>query len=73
MTTISVPIKEQDEQFIERYIASGQAENKAQVFRRALRLLAEEDAFARIRRSEEDVKRGRVYEGDLRKILKKFR
>lgn len=72
MATISVPVKAEEEQFIERYIESGRAENKAQVFRRALHLLAEEDALARILKSEEDVRQGRVFKGDLRKLLKKF-
>lgn len=72
MSTISVPIKAEEEKFIENYIKSGQAENKAQVFRRALRLLAEEEALFRILKSEEDVRQGRVFQGNLRKILKKF-
>lgn len=72
MTTISVPIKGEEEKFIERYIESGQAENKAQVFRRALKLLAEEEALSRILRSEEDFRQGRIFQGDIRKILKKF-
>ena len=72
MATISVPVKAEEEKFIEQYIQSGQAENKAQVFRRALRLLAEEEALARILRSQEDVRQGRVFKGDFKKLLKKF-
>ena len=72
MTTISVPVKAEEEKFIDDYIKSGQAENKAQVFRRALRLLAEEDVLSRLLRSQEDVKQGKVLKGDFRKLLKKF-
>jgi len=72
MTTISVPIKAEEEKFIENYIKSGQAENKAQVFRRALRLLAEEEALARLLRSQEDVRQGKIFRGNFRKLLKKF-
>lgn len=72
MTTISVPVKAEEEKFIKKYIESGRAENKAQVFRRALRLLAEEEVMTRILKSEEDVRQGRVFKGDLRKLLKKF-
>jgi Arc/MetJ-type ribon-helix-helix transcriptional regulator len=72
MTTISVPVKAEEAKFVDDYIKSGQAENKAQVFRRALRLLREEEVLARVRKSEEDFKQGRIFEGDIRKILKKF-
>ena len=72
MSTVSVPIKAEEEKFIENYIKSGQAENKAQVFRRALRLLAEEEVLVRLRRSQEDVRQGRVFTGDFKKLLKKF-
>ena len=72
MTTLSVPVNAKQEEFIERFIESGQAENKAQVVRRALRLLEEEEVLARLRRSQEDVRQGRVFKGDFRKLLKKF-
>ena len=72
MTTISVPVKAEDEKFIKDYIKSGQAENKAQVFRRALRLLAEDEALARLLRSREDVRQGKIFKGDFKKLLKKF-
>lgn len=72
MSTISVPVRTEEEKFIADYIQSGRAENKAQVFRRALRLLAEEEALSHLLRSREDVRQGRVFKGDFKKLLKKF-
>lgn len=73
MTTISVPINAEQEEFIKRYVKSGQAANKAHAVRRALDLLAEEDFFESFLRAKEDLRAGRVYSGDLRKLTKKFR
>ena len=44
MTTISVPVPLEQEKFLKDYIKSGRAENKAQVFRRALREFQENEA-----------------------------
>ena len=44
MSTISVPISSEQERFIDGYIKEGKAKNKAQVVRRALTRLSEEEA-----------------------------
>jgi Arc/MetJ-type ribon-helix-helix transcriptional regulator len=73
MTTISVPINAEQEEFIKRYVKSGRAANKAHAVRRAIDFLAEEEFYESFLRAKEDVRAGRVYGGDLRGLVKKFR
>ncbi len=61
MATISVPISEKMEKFIESQISSGNAENKAQVVRRALAYFAEEQACMNLLESEQNIRDGHVY------------
>ncbi len=72
MATITTPVGKDLEAFIEREVREGHAESKAHVVRRALQLLREERAFERIREAEEDIRAGRVYSGDLRKLAKRL-
>lgn len=72
MSTITTPIKKDLEVFIERELSEGRAETKAQVVRQALELLKEERALERIREAEEDINTGRVYKGDIRKLMHKI-
>ncbi len=69
MTTLSVPISPEHEEFIQKYIKEGKADNKAQVVRRALTRLSEEEAVEAVFRamSEPSLK------GDLRELSKKMR
>ena len=72
MTTITTPIDKDLEEFINTEIREGNSETKAHVVRQALRLLREDRAYQRIREAEEDIRGGRVYKGDLRKLIKKL-
>jgi Arc/MetJ-type ribon-helix-helix transcriptional regulator len=72
MTTITTPINKELEEFINAEVREGNAETKAHVVRQALRLLQEDRAYSRIREAEADVKEGRVYRGDLRKLIAKL-
>ncbi|MEK7614137.1 MAG: hypothetical protein AAB428_00520 [Patescibacteria group bacterium] len=72
MTTITIPIDKDLERFIEEELAHG-GESKAHLVRYALERLREERALLRIQEAENDIKEGRVYKGDLKKLLKKFR
>ena len=69
MSTISVPISGKQEAFIESYIKNGGAENKAQVVRKALDRLSEEEAIREVLEAEREP----VLRGDLREIMKKFK
>lgn len=72
MTTITVPITKELESFINEELASGTSESKAHLIRFALRRLREERALARLEEAEADIKVGRVYKGDLKKLIKRF-
>ena len=73
MSTISVPINAEQEAFIESYIKSGKAENKAQVVRRALTRMSEEEAVNAVLEAERELGAGKVLRGDLRELLKKVK
>lgn len=72
MTTLSVPILPKHEKFIKKLVLSGKAANKAHAVRQALEWYEEEEILKNILLSEEDIKRGKVFRGDLKKILNNF-
>lgn len=72
MTTITVPITKELEAFISEELNAGTSESKAHLVRFALMRLREERALSRISEAEADIKAGRVYKGDLRKLIKQF-
>ncbi len=69
MSTISVPISSKEERFIAVYIKEGKAENKAQVVRRALGRLAEEEAVQTILRAQKEP----LLTGDIRTLMRKIK
>lgn len=71
MTTITIPINSELEDFINDEIKQGTSETKAHVVRYALARLREERAFARLEEAERDIKEGRVYKGNLHTLLRK--
>ena len=72
MSTITVPLPRDLEDFINDEVASGRGESKAHLVREALVRMREEKALHRLKEAEEDIKVGRVYKGDLAKLLKKM-
>lgn len=68
MATISVPITAQQEEFIRSYIKEGKAENKAQVVRRALVKMAEDEAVQAVLRAQQEP----LLKGDLRTLMRKL-
>lgn len=72
MSTLSVPLNAELEQFIDQMIREHEAETKAGVVRRALYELAEKKAISEVLLAEEEVKRGVVIRGDSDKILGKL-
>jgi Arc/MetJ-type ribon-helix-helix transcriptional regulator len=73
MTTLSIPITSEQERFINSLVKSGKAANKAHAVRQALERMAEDEAICAVMEGERDIREGRVYKGDLRKLLKKFK
>lgn len=72
MSTISVPLTQTLELFIERTVKRGAASTKAEVVRQALSRYAEEEAVAAVLRGQQERKEGKEIRGNLRKILKKM-
>ena len=68
MTTISVPITSKLEESINHLIASGYGSNKADVVRRAITKLAEDEAVETVLRAMKEP----TLRGDLRELAKKF-
>ena len=73
MSTISVPLPPNLEEFINRQIKDGKAPNKAAVVRRAVAQLSEDEAINEVLRAEQEVREGKVIEGDIKQILKRLR
>ena len=72
MTTLSVPVSAKLEEFINQMIGQGRAANKADVVRKALDLLAEEEAIASVLKAERETREGKILRGDLKKLMKKL-
>ncbi len=69
MSTISIPISSEQERFIDGYIKEGKADNKAQVVRRALIRLSEEEAIEAVLRAEKEP----ILRGDIRDLMRKLK
>ncbi|MBI2175147.1 MAG: hypothetical protein HYU35_00200 [Parcubacteria group bacterium] len=72
MTTISVPLRKKQEEQLEGLIKSGVGSSRADVMRRALERLSEEEAVAAVLRAEQEIAEKKVLRGDLKKLLKKM-
>ncbi len=68
VATLSVPLTKDLEEFIESQVRLGKLENKAAVVRRALRLLAEQEAIATVLKADQEPS----VRGDLDKLAKKL-
>lgn len=69
MSTISVPISPKLEESINNLIESGYGSNKADVVRRAIIRLAEEEAVQAVLRAKEEP----TLRGDLRELAEKLK
>lgn len=69
MSTLSVPLTPKLEEFILDQVKMGRAANKADVVRRALTALSEEEAVQEVL----NAMREPVLRGDLRELMKKIR
>lgn len=72
MSTLSVPLPANLEAFIASMVQSGRATNKADAVRKALIKMSEDEAIAAVLRSEQDEREGKVFYGDLRKLVKEL-
>lgn len=72
MTTISVPLRKDNEEKLDELVRSGVGSSRADVMRKALEKLAEDEAVEAVLRAERELGEGKVLRGDLRKLLKRF-
>jgi len=68
MSTISVPLTPELEEKIESLVKNGVGANKADVMRKALYRLSEEEAIKAVLQAEKEP----TLHGDLRELAKKF-
>lgn len=73
MSTLSVPLTPQLEEFIKAQVKSGRAANKADVVRRALIAMEEEEAVQAVLISQREARAGKILRGDLRTLMKKYK
>ena len=72
MSTLSVPIPAFLEEFIKGMVASGQAANKADVVRKALIQMREDEAVNSVLRAEQEAREGKYLKGDLDELAKLY-
>lgn len=72
MTTLSIPIPPKLEELINSLVSRGYGANKADVVRKALTLLAEEEAVSAVLKAEQEIREGKILRGDLKKLMRKI-
>ncbi len=72
MTTISIPINEDLNSFIEEQVRLGKAASKADLIRRALVHFKEEEFIHTILQAKQEIKAGKALKGDLDQLAKGF-
>ena len=73
MSILSVPLPPHLDEFISEQVRSGLASNKAEVVRKALKLLQEEEAVYAVLKSEQEVREGKVLRGNLKLLAKRIK
>lgn len=71
MSTLSVPLTPELEIFINAQVKSGRAANKADVVRRALRAMSEDEAVEAVLLAHKEIAEGKGLRGDLRELMKR--
>ena len=72
MSTLSIPVPPKLEELVNSLVDSGYGSNKADVVRRALILLAEEEAVNRVLKAEQEIREGKILRGDPKKLMRKI-
>lgn len=72
MSMLSVPLTPELEQMINRMIADGVAPNKAELARKAIERLAEQEAVNVVLQAERELSEGKLLTGDLDELAKKL-
>ncbi|OGG47359.1 hypothetical protein A2671_02280 [Candidatus Kaiserbacteria bacterium RIFCSPHIGHO2_01_FULL_49_13] len=73
MATISVPLNSKQTETLEYLVKQRVGANRADVMRKALEKLSEEEAVQMVLRAQKEMGEGKVLYGDLRELAKKIR
>lgn len=72
MTTISIPLNNELNSYIDEQVKLGKAASKAELIRRAIIKYKEDEFINTILQAEQEVKDGRALKGDLDTLAKGF-
>ncbi len=72
MPTISIPITNDLNEFIEEQVELGKAASKAELIRRAIIKFKEDEFIATVLKAEQEIKDGKALVGDLDELAKGF-
>lgn len=72
MTTISIPITSELNEFIDEQVRLGKASSKAELIRRAITKFKEEEFIKDILEAQQEIKDGKGLTGDLDELAKGF-
>ena len=73
MTTITIPITSDLNDFINDQVKIGEASSKADFVRRAIQKMKEEIFIRQILQAKQEAKQGKLLKGDLDKLAKGFK
>jgi len=69
MSTLSVPLTPELENFINEMVSENKSDSKAELVRRALYLYQENIVLGEVLQAKNDIGNGDVYEGDLKSLM----
>lgn len=72
MSTLSIPVSPKLENVVNSLVKKGYGANKADVVRKALTLLAEEEAISSVLKAEQEARDGKILKGNLKQLSKKL-
>ena len=72
MTTISIPINDKLNDYIDEQVRLGKASSKSELIRRALIKYKEDEFIKAILEAEQEIKDGKALTGDLDELAKGF-
>ena len=72
MTTITIPLNNELNSYIDEQVKLGNASSKAELVRRAIIKYKEDEFIHSIREAQQEVKDGKALQGDLDELAKGF-
>jgi len=72
MTTISIPITNELNEFIDEQVELGKVASKAELIRRAIIKFKDDEFITSILKAKQEIKEGKALVGDLDKLAKGF-